>query len=116
MLNFIGILDKAYEEAGNLSHGHKKFLEVGRALALKPRLIMLDEPAGGLSSEEIQDLLMIIKELRTVGITVLLVEHRMELVMELCDRISVLNFGMKIAEGTPEEIQSNEEVVKAYLG
>ena len=102
--------------AGNLSFGEQRRLELARAIASKPKLILLDEPAAGMNSDEVADLRQRILDLKKLGLTVLLVEHVMDLVMNVVDRIVVLNFGKKIAEGSPENIQNNDDVQKAYLG
>ena len=115
-LNFVGIDDLADVEAGNLPFGRGRMLEIARAMACKPRMILMDEPAAGLNSQETLGLAELIKKIRDMGITVVLVEHDMELVMDICDRIVVLNLGQKLAEGTPREIQDNPEVIAAYLG
>jgi branched-chain amino acid transport system ATP-binding protein len=91
-------------------------LEIARALAVEPGIILMDEPAAGLNSQETVGLARLIQRVRDLGITVVLVEHDMELVMDICDRIVVLNLGRKLAEGTPREIQDNHEVIAAYLG
>jgi branched-chain amino acid transport system ATP-binding protein len=103
--------------AGDLPFGIQKRVELGRALAAKPKLLLLDEPAAGLNHEELSDLGRLIVDIRDrMGITVLLVEHHMSLVMAVSDRIVALNFGRKIAEGTPAEIRANPDVIQAYLG
>ena len=102
--------------AGNLSFGEQRRLELARAIASKPKLILLDEPAAGMNSDEVADLRQRILDLKKLGLTVLLVEHVMDLVMNVVDRIVVLNFGKKIAEGSPDSIQNNDDVQKAYLG
>ena len=102
--------------AGNLSFGKGRLLEIARALAVEPEIILMDEPAAGLNSQETVELACLIRQIRDLGITVVLVEHDMELVMDICDRIVVLNLGVKLAEGTPGEIQKNHEVIAAYLG
>ena len=104
------------ELAANLAFGEQRRLELARALATRPKLILLDEPAAGMNTEEIGQLRKRILKIRAQGATVLLVEHVMELVMGVTDRIAVLNFGQKIAEGTPAEIQADAAVRKAYLG
>jgi branched-chain amino acid transport system ATP-binding protein len=104
------------EKAKNLPYGLQRKLEIIRALASEPQLLLLDEPAAGMNPQETQELMQFIRHLREMGITILLVEHDMKLVMNLCDRIAVLCYGKKIAEGTPGEIQKNQEVIKAYLG
>lgn len=116
LLEFSGLAQKQDELAANLSFGEQRRLELARALATKPKLLLLDEPAAGMNSEEIGQLKDRILRLRSRGITVVLVEHVMELVMGVTDRIAVLNFGQKIAEGTPAEIQAHPLVRKAYLG
>lgn len=115
-LEFAGITDLADVTAGNLPFGKGRMLEIARALAVEPRIILMDEPAAGLNSQETLGLARLITRIRDLGITVVLVEHDMELVMDICDRIVVLNLGRKLAEGTPREIQDNPEVIAAYLG
>lgn len=115
-LEFTGICDLAEHAADSLPFGKGRLLEIARALAVEPRIILMDEPAAGLNSQETVDLAQLIKRIRDLGITVVLVEHDMELVMDICDRIVVLNLGRKLAEGTPREIQESPEVIAAYLG
>lgn len=115
-LEFTGITDLADHTAGSLPFGKGRLLEIARALAVEPRIILMDEPAAGLNSQETLALAALIKRIRDLGITVVLVEHDMELVMDICDRIVVLNLGRKLAEGTPREIQESPEVIAAYLG
>lgn len=115
-LEFCGIADLAGVTAGNLPFGKGRLLEIARALAVEPRVILMDEPAAGLNTKETLALSKLIQQIRGMGITVVLVEHDMELVMDICDRIVVLNLGRKLAEGTPREIQENPEVIAAYLG
>jgi branched-chain amino acid transport system ATP-binding protein len=100
----------------HLSHGQQRRLEVARALATKPRLILLDEPCAGLTRAEVDSLVGLIRRVRDEGVTVLLIEHDMDFVMALADSIAVLNFGRKIAEGLPAAIRANREVIAAYLG
>lgn len=116
LLEFSRLSDKRDQLAGNLAFGEQRRLEMARALAAKPSLLLLDEPAAGMSAEEVGQLADRILALRDQGRTVLLVEHVMDLVMGITDRIAVLNFGRKIAEGTPTEIQNNQMVRDAYLG
>lgn len=116
LLEFSGLAHKRDELASNLAFGEQRRLELARAMATRPKLLLLDEPAAGMNSEEIGQLRDRILKLRQRGVTVLLVEHVMELVMGVTDRIAVLNFGQKIAEGTPSVIQQDEEVRRAYLG
>jgi branched-chain amino acid transport system ATP-binding protein len=115
-LAMVGLKEEAFSSPLNLPFGRQKTLEIARALAMEPKVLLIDEPAGGLSTREIEQLGQFIKRIRDDGITILLVEHRMQLVMDIADRVIVLNYGSKIGEGTPAEIQSNEEVIVAYLG
>jgi len=115
-LEFTGMADEAATEARNLPFGKGRFLEIARALAVEPKVILMDEPAAGLNSRETIGLAALIRKVRELGITVILVEHDMELIMDICDMIVVLNLGRKLAEGTPREIQENKDVITAYLG
>ena len=117
LLSIFGLQSRAYEQADSLPYGDQRRLEIARALATRPRLLLLDEPAAGMNPHEADLLLHMIHDLRDqFGVTILLIEHQMRVVMGVCERIKVLDFGETIAEGTPEEIQRNERVIKAYLG
>ncbi len=115
ILQFVGLDKVKHELAKNLPHGHQKVLNVARALAIKPKLLLLDEPIAGMTRDEIVFSLGVFEKIRSQGITILLVEHNMEF-MSLCDRVIVLNFGNRIAEGSSEEVRQNEAVIQAYFG
>jgi branched-chain amino acid transport system ATP-binding protein len=115
-LEFVGLDERAKELAGNLPLGEQKLLEVARALATDPKILLLDEPAGGLNTRETERLAALIQQILGQGITVVLVEHDMNLVMDISDEIVVMNFGEKIAEGKPREIKDDPLVIQAYLG
>jgi branched-chain amino acid transport system ATP-binding protein len=116
LLELVGIAHRVDEVARNLPYGDQRRVEIARALATKPKLLLLDEPAAGFNPAEKRLLSDLIRKIRDTGYTVLLIEHDMGLVMDVCDRITVLDFGRKIAEGLPSEIQTNEAVINAYLG
>jgi len=115
-LEFLGLMDKAEYPASVLSFKEQRLLEFARALATEPQILLADEPAAGLNTRETKDIAGLIKRINDAGITILLVEHDMSLVMDISDEILVLDYGKKIAEGTPDEIRRNEGVIAVYLG
>ena len=116
LLTFMGLEKKADLLAKNLSYGEQRRLEIARALASEPQLLLLDEPAAGMNENETAQLLEIVKSLKSIGCAIVLIEHDMKFVMNVCERLYVLNHGEQIADGTPEEIRNNPLVIEAYLG
>lgn len=116
LLEFVGLRELAYEEAGSLSYGKQRLLEICRGLASSPKLVLLDEPAAGMNSTEKLELDYLLKKILATGVGILIIEHDMKLVMNVTDYLYVLNYGKLLAEGTPTEIQNNPDVIAAYLG
>jgi branched-chain amino acid transport system ATP-binding protein len=116
ILETVGLQDMSGTIAGSLAHGHKRTLGIAVALAAQPKLLLLDEPLSGMNAKEVDEAVALVRKLWQSGLTILLIEHNMRAAMNLCQRLVVLSFGKKIAEGTPDEVKNNSEVIKAYLG
>jgi branched-chain amino acid transport system ATP-binding protein len=116
LLRYVGISKPSHTLAKNLSYGEQRRLEIARALATEPLLLALDEPAAGMNATETESLKLLLQNIRSTGVTVMLIEHDVKLIMGLCDRVAVLDYGCKIAEGVPDEVRNNPAVIAAYIG
>ena len=115
-LAMVGLESQTDTMAGSLAYGHRRLLEIARAIVAKPKVLLLDEPAAGLNPTEAGQLVALIRKINASGVTVVLVEHHMDVIMSVCSRITVLNYGQKLAEGSPDDIRGDERVIEAYLG